>query len=214
VGHSWGTFLGVEVVSRHPDLFDLYVGVGQLAYLGAKNREVQRRFIEEQARLHGDGEALAALARPEGSLEDYLFRYGAEVHAERSWWPMLGRGLRAAEYTLADIVRLTRGLSLYARSPLMDPQPDPIEVVTRLQIPVAFFTGRYDQTDPAELTQAYFDRLEAPAKRMVWFERSAHFPFLEEPELFAQEMQREVDRLLSKPAGGPINGREGRPGER
>jgi pimeloyl-ACP methyl ester carboxylesterase len=31
-------------------------------------------------------------------------------------------------------------------------------------------------------------RLTAPRKRLVWYEASAHFPFLEEPAKFAAEM--------------------------
>jgi len=53
-----------------------------------------------------------------------------------------------------------------------------------------FFTGRHDYTDPFELTEAYFAKLRAPRKELVWFEDSAHFPFLEEPERFAGEMRR------------------------
>jgi CubicO group peptidase (beta-lactamase class C family) len=34
--------------------------------------------------------------------------------------------------------------------------------------------------------------LAAPCKRLVWFEDSAHFPFLEEPERFRDEMLRVI----------------------
>ena len=57
--------------------------------------------------------------------------------------------------------------------------------VTRLAVPVYFFEGRMDYTAPFVCAQAYFDRLDAPHKRLVWFAHSAHFPFLEEPQAFA-----------------------------
>jgi pimeloyl-ACP methyl ester carboxylesterase len=59
-----------------------------------------------------------------------------------------------------------------------------LEHVTSVDVPVYFFTGRFDYTTPFELIELYHDRLEAPAKKMVWFEKSAHFPFFEEPEKF------------------------------
>ena len=34
---------------------------------------------------------------------------------------------------------------------------------------------------------ADLDRLETPLRRVAWFEQSAHFPFLEEPERFHEE---------------------------
>ena len=30
VGHSWGSYLGLEVAKRHPDWMRAYIGVGQL----------------------------------------------------------------------------------------------------------------------------------------------------------------------------------------
>jgi pimeloyl-ACP methyl ester carboxylesterase len=42
----------------------------------------------------------------------------------------------------------------------------------------------------------YLESLAAPLKGVVWFERSAHFPFFEEPERFRRELQR-VDSLVS-----------------
>jgi pimeloyl-ACP methyl ester carboxylesterase len=69
-----------------------------------------------------------------------------------------------------------------------DTLPGPlIDAVTEVGVPVAFFAGRDDYTTPSELVEEYFDLLEAPLKRMVWFERSAHFPFFSEPEKFADE---------------------------
>ncbi len=64
------------------------------------------------------------------------------------------------------------------------------DAVQRLDIPAYFFTGRYDYTDPFECTEEYGRRLQAHKKEIVWFEESAHFPFLEEPEKFAREMKR------------------------
>jgi len=45
-------------------------------------------------------------------------------------------------------------------------------------------------TDPAECTERYFKRLKAPSRQIAWFEQTAHFPFFEEPQKFAEEMER------------------------
>jgi pimeloyl-ACP methyl ester carboxylesterase len=64
------------------------------------------------------------------------------------------------------------------------------DAVTEVKLPVYFFTGRHDLTDPFVNTVEYATKLQAPRKRIVWFEDSAHFPFLEEPARFCQELHR------------------------
>lgn len=51
-------------------------------------------------------------------------------------------------------------------------------------MPVFFFLGRHDFNTPSQLAAQYLDRLDAPLKRLEWFEKSAHFPFFEEPGRF------------------------------
>jgi proline iminopeptidase len=58
-----------------------------------------------------------------------------------------------------------------------------------VEIPVYFFGGRYDHTDPFTLTEQYYSKINAPEKHIVWFEESAHFPFYEEPAAFARQMR-------------------------
>jgi pimeloyl-ACP methyl ester carboxylesterase len=62
---------------------------------------------------------------------------------------------------------------------------------TRIDVPVYFLSGRYDYNAPAELTQAYFEGLDAPqGKRMIWFEESAHDVFFDQPEELADVLVR------------------------
>jgi pimeloyl-ACP methyl ester carboxylesterase len=64
-----------------------------------------------------------------------------------------------------------------------------LENVTTIQVPVYFFSGRFDYTDPTVCTMRLFEKISAPLKKIVWFEHSAHFVFLEEPSRFAAEMR-------------------------
>ena len=59
-------------------------------------------------------------------------------------------------------------------------------------MPIFFLLGRYDWHVPAVLAQQYFEKIEAPCKRLVWFEQSAHNPPFEEPEKFNQLLIAEV----------------------
>jgi hypothetical protein len=59
-------------------------------------------------------------------------------------------------------------------------------------VPMFFLLGRYDWHVPAVLAEQYFEMIEAPCKRLVWFEQSAHNPPFEEPEKFNQVLIEEV----------------------
>jgi pimeloyl-ACP methyl ester carboxylesterase len=58
--------------------------------------------------------------------------------------------------------------------------------------------GRLDQVAPGEATQRFHDSLSAPSKQLVWFEKSAHTPHLEEPAKFRDLlMSVTADRLAN-----------------
>jgi len=190
VGHSWGTYLGMLAIARHPELFRAYVGIGQLARL-SPIAEIQDKYIRESARRVGDQDTIQELEQKGAEVrETLLFKFGGEIHNAKSFAPLLLTGLAAPEYSLRDALDVPKGVSLYSRHFVYNSIPGELmDVITHVEIPVYFFTGRYDYTDPFSLTGEYFLEISAPAKHIVWFEESAHFPFYEEPAAFAQQMR-------------------------
>ncbi|WP_182302486.1 alpha/beta fold hydrolase [Cohnella cholangitidis] len=65
------------------------------------------------------------------------------------------------------------------------------------KVPVYLFMGRFDYMTPSEVAYDYYKMLKAPAKSFVWFERSAHFPQFEEPDLFSEWMTKIKEETLS-----------------
>jgi proline iminopeptidase len=66
LAHSWGTVPGLLYVERHPDCVAAYIGVGQVA----STPESEKRsyaFVLSQARLRGDADAIARLAKMGGA---------------------------------------------------------------------------------------------------------------------------------------------------
>ena len=190
VGHSWGTYLGMLVIARHPELYHAYVGIGQLAR-SSPIAGIQDEYIRQTARRMGDQDAVKELEeKGAGVRETLLFKFGGEIHKAKSFAPLLLTGLAAPEYSLRDARNIPKGVSLYSRNFVYNSiSGELMDVITQVDIPVYFFTGRYDYTDPFVLTEQYFSRITAPEKRIVWFEESAHFPFYEEPAAFARQMR-------------------------
>ena len=65
-------------------------------------------------------------------------------------------------------------------------------LVPKLEIPVYFFSGKYDLTVNIDSSKAYLKKLEAPVKGFYTFDQSAHSPLFEEPERCVEIMVSDV----------------------
>lgn len=70
-------------------------------------------------------------------------------------------------------------------------------------IPVMMFMGRHDYTTPSGPTAAWLAQVDAPYKRGVWFERSAHMMPWEKPGKTLVSLLEHVRPLAAKPASLP-----------
>lgn len=189
VGHSWGTYLGMILVKRYPQLFEAFVSMGQVVD-EKRGREIANSFILEEARKTGNQEALDEMAEnPDGFREKWLFAFGGELYGETSYTPFIMAGLESPEYGLFDIQKVAKGSSFSSKHMIYNAIEGTIlEIIHSVDVPVYFFTGRHDYTTPFELIKLFYEKLQAPKKKLVWFDNSAHFPFYEEPERFSQSM--------------------------
>jgi len=192
VGHSYGSLLGIELAYRRPDLVRAYVGVGQVACGEAEAEAIQDEWLRKQAVAAGDTDTLRAINSGQPwNREAALFRYGGEVVGMKSYWPLVMKGLFAPEYTLRDALNVPKGVAFthrYMVYDLLNPSSPLVDDIPRLTVPAYFFIGRSDYTTPFSCVERYYDRLDDPSKHLVWFDHSAHFPFLEEPQRFRQEL--------------------------
>jgi pimeloyl-ACP methyl ester carboxylesterase len=190
VGHSYGAWLGAWIAQQRPDLVEAFVGVGQAACDWPDVRAAQDSWIRARAKAKGDRETARAAAS--GGAYD---RIGAIWRYRGMLWRATRRGelkaiaFRAPEYRLAEALRMDEASRFTRRSLRMDGPELPLErSIPRLEVPVHFFQGRHDNVTPGVCVARFYERLAAPDKRLVWFEDSAHFPFLEEPGRFHAEM--------------------------
>lgn len=197
VGHSWGSYLGMLVVERYPELFYAYISIGQVAGKKSQVIQVQDEFIQQQAQASGNQEALTDMQNdPDGTREKWLFYYGGELYGAQNFTPLLMTGLRSPEYSLFDALKIQPGVSFSGENMQYNAIEGSImDTITETEIPVYFFTGRHDYTTPFSLIETYYEKLGAPHKRLVWFEQSAHFPFFEEPKRFTEEMLKVLQEM-------------------
>jgi pimeloyl-ACP methyl ester carboxylesterase len=108
--------------------------------------------------------------------------------------------LRSPDYSLADTVRTLRGIT--AAQAALQPELavlDLTRTLPSLSVPIVMVQGRRDQVAPASAAQRYAELLQAPSKQLVWFEHSAHYPHVEEPERFRELLAKIRQNLPANP---------------
>ncbi len=189
LGHSWGSYLGLLAVREHPEYYAAFVGTGQVTGDPARITAARRDFLVNAAEQEADDEAAQRFADPDYRInEDDLFRFGVQLRGARSYLPLVLTGFSAREYTFSDAMNVRKGSWHVGGNMRYDVTPHPDEgEIGAVDVPVVMLLGRYDYNTPSALAVEYLDRLQTPLRRVAWFEESAHFPFLEEPERFHEE---------------------------
>ncbi len=211
MGHSWGTIIGMRAALQRPDLFHVYVGIGQVINT-MDNERLSIEYGLEQARKHGNTEAMReieAISPYPGTAP--LTR--ERIVAARKW-PQHYGGLSAfrgnssyyfgaarlsPEYSVEDRAALDQGSLFTLDRVLAEFLQADFKPVRRFPIPVVMFMGRHDYTTPSAPTAEWLQRVEAPYKQGVWFEHSAHMVPWEEPGKTLVSLLSHV-RPLAQPA--------------
>lgn len=210
LGHSWGTALGTLYASRHPQKVAAYVGVAQISNT-AQQRRMSHAFAMAEASRRGNTQAveeLRAIGSSPRSVDDVLAlgkwteRLGGAMRGGLSTGKLIWTALNADEASLIDLVKFGQGnrfslLSLEGEISRLDLSGE----FRRFKVPVFMLLGRHDWHVPAADAARYFELVEAPCKRLIWFEESAHYPPFEEPDKFNSVM---TDQVLAAVSQAPV----------
>lgn len=207
MGHSWGSFLGVNTVNRHPELYAHYIGIGQVTSQ-FQSEQLTYDFILEAARERGDSKTEAkilqhTLVSPEDVTTQYLMLrsaqlsdlgYGVFHKLDSQMRQILLPVLQTKEYTIGDKFGYIMGnvVSLDFPTNTFQLENMLVEIVPELKVPVTIIHGVYDMQVSYDLSKEYFDSLLAPKKTFYSFENSAHSPFMEEPERFRLILEEDI----------------------
>lgn len=207
VGHSYGSFLGVNVCQRIPEKIAAYIGLGQLAN-GPENERISYEFVWDEAQKRGEKKAIKELTRIGAPLNgmyrsiqdlsvqrNLMNRYGGAIFGKKGniFTSMVLPALRTPEYNLIDLIGYVKGI-YYNLGELWEEviACDFIRTAPKLDVPVFITQGRHDRNTPPEIAEAWFDALEAPRKEWIWFEKSAHSPCHEEKDKWNEVVRARV----------------------
>lgn len=127
------------------------------------------------------------------TLGKWVERFGGAFHGSLSTGKLIWAALSTDEANVIDLVKFGQGNHLSLTQ--LEGETSQLNLSDHYRsfdVPIVFLLGRYDWHIPAVLAEQYFEKIEAPCKRPVWFEQSAHNPPFEEPEKFNTVMIEEV----------------------
>lgn len=205
MGWSWGTAVGARMALRAPEKFHGYIGLGQTVNAAAERAAYEGALA--RAQKAGNAEAVKELE----ALEPYPGEQGERIlpgaGTVRKWARMYNGGWYgrtdlalydalnewAPEYSDAELAAHAQAGN-WALPPLIRSmmQRDLLVEGATFQVPVLFLMGRWDLHTPLEPVQAYYERVTAPSKKLVIFEKSGHFSMFEEPGRLLVTLVQEV----------------------
>jgi pimeloyl-ACP methyl ester carboxylesterase len=207
MGHSGGTYIGIQAAAQAPELYYAYIGVAQMSDQLDSER-LAYEYMLKKFKENGNTKMVRKLEAAPVTLKDgipdsYLALRDGAMHS-------LGIGtthnmrsvisgiflpsLTFREYTLREKFNLWRAKSQSGVSSIWNEitTTDLSMQVTGIDIPVYIMAGRYDYTVNYDLQKNYFMKINAPEKGFYTFDNSAHSPLFEEPETFIEIMVSDV----------------------
>jgi pimeloyl-ACP methyl ester carboxylesterase len=199
IGHSWGTYLGVKTITKYPENYHAFIGIGQVSHQKESEKSAYEYMLQHAVEIN-DVNAIKKLKKfdknaPDFPPIDYIMRirselmnkYGIGVAHEFSMSDFVKSILFFQGYTLSEKINYFKG-SLFSLNHLWGKLIDDnlLESTATFQIPVYITHGKYDYQVSYSMAREYFDIIDAPRKAFFTFENSAHSPIFEEPEKFVQ----------------------------
>lgn len=197
IGHSYGTYIATMAVNQEPELYEAYIGVGQVSDMVESELDGLNKCIDA-AKIEEDIDGLKYLESVENDIKQgnsitprqYIRKYGFAARNIDENEDYLKGFLFGTEYNWIDAIRFVVATSKYQDELTIETINYPItDIVKNIDIPVYFVMGKYDSMTSPEEAEKYLNSLSGEGtKQIVIFEDSAHYPQFEEKEKFYEWM--------------------------
>lgn len=210
MGHSWGSFIGIQSAAANPELYHAYIGISQISNR-AKSEMIAYDYMVERYIENGNTKRINELKKYD-IHNDAAALYGFANSALRdTTMHELGIGsmrdmnsvisgiffpvMKCGAYTPKEKINIWVAKSFLNNHTSLNQEmfdTDLSMTLTEVEVRVYFTAGSFDYTVNYEMQKEYFDRIEAPLKGFYTFENSAHSPPYEEPSRFIEVMIHDI----------------------
>lgn len=210
MAHSGGTPIAIQAVVKAPEIYHGYIAMAQITRQ-AESEKIAYKYITEQYTSLGKTKELKELKKyPVLESDSSIIHFYQSMIRDQSmhelgigtmramksvFWGVFIPVWKCKAYTIKEKVNIWRSKFTFIKKAKFVEQLfvyDIPSMFPKLEVPVYFFSGRYDLTVNTALSEDYFEKLQAPAKGFYIFEHSAHSPLFEEPRLVREIIKRDI----------------------
>ncbi len=200
MAHSGGTPFAIQAAAKAPQLYNAYIGMAQITRQSDSER-IAFKYMVERYTATGNSKALNELKKYPLLDRDSSFApfYKSVIRDKAMHELGIGtmRNMKSVftgvfipvwtckAYTLKEKINIWVSKFKFVKKARFIEElfvMDIPSMVTKLDIPVYFLSGKYDLTVNVDLSKAYYEKLQAPVKGFYTFENSAHSPLFEESQ--------------------------------
>jgi pimeloyl-ACP methyl ester carboxylesterase len=192
---SWGSILGVHMITQRPDLFAAYVGTGQVINL-RKQLEAGYPALRARAATNEKADSELKTIGPPPWVNDDAYRIvnrwanaldppsKVDLHVcemERREAPptYIQAGAQFSGRLLSEVIG----------------REDLQRWATHFEVPVFFIQGREDVLTTTSVVAAYVDEIEAPTKALIELPGTGHLAIFRDPDAFLAALESRVRPL-------------------
>lgn len=194
LGHSWGSFLGINIIKKRPELFYAYVGTGQVVS-SARTSMAQYAYTVKRAKAEENENALKDLR----DIGPPPYEIGPKFFTSRKWFSRYLAGsdtkyiqsqmdlVRSApDFSAQDVQDWVDGQNFSGRTLWSTMVASDLPATLGYDMPLPFFIiqGQDDHIAPTTLAVDYFRKIRAPVKKMVLIKGAGHFAYATNREEF------------------------------
>ena len=210
MAHSGGTPIALLAVQREPVLYEAYIGMGQITNQTESERMAYKFMLDHYTKSNNQKRVAELKKYNVLKADSNIGAFYKSTIRDRDMHE-LGIGTMhkmnsvfrdifiptwtCKAYTLTEKVAIWKSkFTFLPKTKLINEmlETDFDALVPKLDIPVYFFSGKYDLTVNSSLSKVYLAKLQAPLKGFYTFNQSAHSPLFEEPELVRRIIEMDV----------------------
>lgn len=215
MAHSGGTPIALKAVYKSPELYVAYMAMAQITNQKESEKIAYKYMLDEFTRkgnkkdekdlkmfdvLKSDSNIMPFYKSVIRDKTMHELGIGTMHNMNSIFWDIFIPVWTCKAYTLTEKINIWKSkFSFLPKTNLIKEllSIDFTQEIEKIEIPVYFFSGKYDLTVNVDLSRAYYKKLKAPKKGFYTFSKSAHSPLFEEPDRFKEILENDILKGLT-----------------